>query len=145
MYEPCQVAKSKCLPFSDSNNVTSQPLEIIRSDLWSSPIPSLNKCRYYVVFIDNYSRFSWIYPLHKKSDTFACFVKFKSLVENLLSMKIKTFQFDGGGEFTSNQFKQILHSNGILHRIPCPDTLLQNGLVERKHRHLVDISLALLA
>ena len=93
----------------------------------------------------NYLRFSWIYPLHNKLDTIACFVKFKSLVENLLSMKIKTFQSDGGGEFTSNQFKQILHSNGILHKISCPYTPLQNGLAERKYRHLVDTSLALLA
>jgi hypothetical protein len=143
--ESCQVAKSKCLPFSDSNNVTSQPLEIIHSDLWSSPISSHNGCHYYVVFIDNYSRFFWIYPLHNKSDTFACFVKFKCLVKNLLSKKIKAFQSDGGGEFTSNQFKQFLNSNGILHRISCAYTPQQNGLAERKHRHIVDTGLALLA
>lgn len=71
----------------------------------SSPVPSINGYRYYVVFIDNYSRFSWIYPMHHKSETFECFVKFKCLAENLLSKKIKSFQSDGGGEFTSNQFK----------------------------------------
>jgi hypothetical protein len=82
--------------------------------------------------------------MHNKSDTFACFVKFKNLVENLLSKKIKAFQFDGGGEFTSNQFKHFLNSNGILHRISCPHTPQQNGLAERKHRHIVDTGLALL-
>jgi hypothetical protein len=143
--EPCLLAKSKCLPFSASNNVTREPLEIIHSDLWSSPIPSINGCHYYVVFIDNHSRFTWIYPLHHKSETFACFVKFKSLVENLLSKKIKSFQSDGGGEFTSNQFKQYLSSNGILHRVSCPYTAAQNGLAERKHRHIVETGLALLA
>jgi hypothetical protein len=143
--EPCQLAKSKCLPFSNSNNVTSEPLELIHSDLWCSPIPSVSGCRYYVVFIDNFSRFSWIYPMHNKSDTFNCFVKFKGIVENLMSKKIKAFQSDGGGEFTSNQFKQFLTSHGILHRIACPHTPQQNGLAERKHRHIVETGLALLA
>jgi hypothetical protein len=143
--EPCQVAKSKCLPFYDSNNVTAAPLEIIHSDLWSSPVSSLNGYRYYVVFIDNFSRFSWIYPLYSKSETFTCFVKFKCMAENLLSKKIKFFQSDGGGEFTSNQFKNFLTTHGIQHRISCPYTAQQNGLAERKHRHIVETGLALLA
>jgi hypothetical protein len=49
--ESCQVAKSKCLPFTKSNNVSSAALEIIHSDLWSSHIPSLSGCQYYVTFI----------------------------------------------------------------------------------------------
>jgi hypothetical protein len=61
--ESCQVAKSKCLPFSESNNVSFVALEIIHSDLWSSLIPSLSGCRYYVKFIDNFTHFSWIYPI----------------------------------------------------------------------------------
>jgi hypothetical protein len=56
--ESCQIAKSKSLPFSESNNVTAEQLEIIHSDLWSSPIPSISGCRYNVIFIDNFSRFS---------------------------------------------------------------------------------------
>jgi hypothetical protein len=83
--------------------------------------------------------------LHKKSNTFECFVKFKCLVENLLSKKIKAFQSDGGGEFTSNQFKQFLISNGIIHRISCPYTAQQIGLTERKHRQIVESGLTLLA
>jgi hypothetical protein len=143
--EPCQVAKSKCLPIFESNNITAAHLEIIHSDLWSSHVVSNDGYRYYVLFINNFSRFSWIYPLHHKFETFACFVQFKCLVENLLSKKIKAFQFDGGGEFTSNQFKELLSTNGIIHRISCPYTTQQNGLAERKHRHIVETGLTLLA
>jgi hypothetical protein len=143
--EPCQIAKSKSLPFFESNNVTTIALEIIHSDLWSSPIPSISGCCYYVTFIDNFSRFSWIYPLQNNYETFECFFKFKCLAENLLSKKIKIFQSDGGGEFTSNQFKQFLTSHGIVHRISCPHTPQQNGLAERKHRHIVETGLTLLA
>lgn len=45
----------------------------------------------------------------------------------------------------SNQFKQFLQTNGILHRISCPYTALQNGLAERKHRHVVETYRSLLA
>jgi len=83
--------------------------------------------------------------LKHKSDVFVCFLKFKCLVENLLSRKIKQLQTDGGGEFTSSQFKMFLANNGIIHRISCPYTSEQNGIVERKHRHVVESGLTLLA
>jgi transposase InsO family protein len=54
-------------------------------------------------------------------------------------------QSDSGDEFLSNQFKTLLESNGITHRISCPYTAQQNGLVERKHRHVVEMGLAMLA
>jgi hypothetical protein len=145
IYESCLLAKSKCLPFTTSNNVTTAPLELIHSDLWSSPISSLSGCRYYVIFIDNFSRFSWIYPMHKKSETFDYFVKFKCLAKNMISQKIKSFQSNGEGEFISNKFSQFLKPNGIIHRISCPYIAQQNGLAERKHRHVVETGLALLA
>jgi hypothetical protein len=53
LYKSCQVAKSKCLPFSASPNVTVEPLEIIHFDVWSSLILSINGYLYYVVFINN--------------------------------------------------------------------------------------------
>lgn len=80
-----------------------------------------------------------------KSDNFDCFLKFKCLVENLLSTKIKAFQSNGGGEFTSHHFKQFLIFHGITHRISCPHTPQQNGLAERKHRYILEIGLAMLA
>jgi transposase InsO family protein len=86
-----------------------------------------------------------MFPLHSKSDAYIAFVKFKCFAENQFSTKIKNFQFDGGGEFTSHQFKKFLETNGIMHRISCPYTSQQNGIAERKHRHLVETGLALLA
>lgn len=73
------------------------------------------------------------------------FVKFKTLVENLFSSHVKQLQFDGGGEFISIQFKSFVEPNGIIHHIRCPYTAQQNWLAERKHRHVVEIGLAMLA
>ncbi|AAD43604.1 T3P18.3 [Arabidopsis thaliana] len=68
----------------------------------------------------------------------------QKLVENQLGTKIKEFQSDGGGEFTSNKLKEHFREHGIHHRISCPYTPQQNGVAERKHRHLVELGLSML-
>jgi hypothetical protein len=97
------------------------------------------------VFIDDFSRYTWIYPLYQKSEVFDTFVKFKLLVENQFSTKIKQFQSDGGGEYTSVHFQSFLTKNGILHRKSCPYTSPQNGLAERKLKHILETGLTFLA
>jgi hypothetical protein len=77
-------------------------------DVWTLPIPSTSGCRYYELFVDDYSRFTWLYPILSKAEVFQCFVKFKLLVENLFTAKIKQLQYDNGGEYTSKQFKDYL-------------------------------------
>jgi transposase InsO family protein len=143
--EPCQVSKSKKLPFSASTRQSTSPLALIHSDVWTSPIVSVGGCKYYVLFVDDHSRFAWMYPLRQKSDVFLCFMKFKSLVENLFSCKIKQIQTDNGGEYISHTFTKFLETHGILHRLTCPYTSEQNGIAERKHRHIAETGLSLLA
>jgi len=143
--ESCQLGKAKQLPFSAATKGSTKPLEVIHSDVWTSPAPSLSGCKFYVLFVDEFSRFSWLYPLFNKSDVLSCFIKFKLLVENLIDTKIKYFQSNNGGEYTSTAFKQFLTNNGIFHRLTCPHTSQQNGIAERKHRHIVETGLTLLA
>jgi hypothetical protein len=87
--DSCQLGKSKRQPSHASNRISHQPLDLIHSDIWTSPMQSISGYKYYVIFVDDWSRFTWIYPLHHKSDVFANFVKFKLLVENQFSSKIK--------------------------------------------------------
>jgi hypothetical protein len=143
--DSCQIAKSKKLPFPDSHRISTHPLELIHSDVWTSPILSLGGCKYYVLFVDDYSRFSWLYPLKLKSDVLSCFAQFKILVENLFSCSIKQLQTDNGGEYASMAFKHFTATHGILHRFTCPYTSEQNGISERKHRHITETALSLLA
>jgi hypothetical protein len=91
----CQLGKSKQQPFQASNRVSKQPLELTHYDVLTSPIQSISGCKYHVIFIDDFSRFTWIYPLHNKSKVFEHFVKFKLLVENQFTTKIKQLQSNG--------------------------------------------------
>ncbi|XP_024011200.1 uncharacterized protein LOC112086480 [Eutrema salsugineum] len=102
MCESCQLGKSSRLPFYQSSFSASRPLERVHSDLWGpAPVVSGQGFRFYVVFIDHWSRFCWFYPLKYKSDFYATFCVFQHMVENQFNCKIGTFQCDGGGEFTS--------------------------------------------
>jgi len=93
--------------------------------------------------VDDYTRYSWIYPLKLKSQAFEVFKLFKTQVENQFDTKIKMLQSDLGGEFRA--FTDFLNQNGIIFRHSCPYTHHQNGLVERKHMHIVELGLTLMA
>ena len=71
-------AKSHKLPFVSSSRTSSFPLEIIHSDVWGpAPILSNQGFLYYVIFIDNFSKFTWIFPMKRKSDLFDIFCRFQ--------------------------------------------------------------------
>lgn len=101
----CPLGKSHRLPFALSSSMVFVSLELIHSDVWTSPTYSINGFKYYVIFVDDYSRYTWIYPLKLKSNVFQTFVTFKNFVENMLGTKIKSFRSDGGGEYVNTSFK----------------------------------------
>lgn len=66
----CLLGKSHKLPFQLSSSISKLPLNLIHLDVWTSPSYSIDGFKYYVVFIDDYSRYSWIYPLKLKLEVF---------------------------------------------------------------------------
>lgn len=94
--------------------------------------------------MDDFYRYTWLYPLKQKYDFFQCFVKFQKEVENHFDKKIKTFQRGGGGEFTSIVFRTHLEQHGIHYQLSCPYIPQQNEVVEIKHRHIKETGLTLL-
>ncbi|CAL2228235.1 unnamed protein product [Prunus armeniaca] len=134
------------LPFSLSKTRSSEAFHRIHSDVWGpSPCTSISGYRYYVIFVDDCTRYTWVYPLINKSDVFGIFVKFHAYISTFFNKHIKIFQSDGGGEFVNTAMRDFLAKHGILHYKSCPHTPQQNGLAERKHRHLVDTALTLLS
>ena len=93
-----------------------------------------------MLFVDDFSRFTWIFPLKNKSDVFK---DFESFVKTQFQCQIKSFHSDWGGEF--QKLHPYLKQQGIVHRITCPYTHEQNGLAERKISHIIDTDLTLLA
>ncbi|WVZ64534.1 hypothetical protein U9M48_014035 [Paspalum notatum var. saurae] len=79
--DACQQAKSHQLPYPKSVSVSSAPLELAFSNVWGPAPTSVGRKNYYVSFIDDYSKFIWIYLLKHKSKVFQKFHEFQSLVE----------------------------------------------------------------
>jgi len=81
---------------------------------------SLGGSSYFVSFIDDYTRKVWIYLLSRKSEAFLTFKKFKVMVETQSGNKIQRLKSDGGGKYTSHEFKKFCEDGGIIHEITPP-------------------------
>jgi hypothetical protein len=93
--------------------------------------------------LHRFSKFTWIYLLKFKSEVFQKFNEFQTLVERLFNRKIITVQTDWGGEY--EKLHSFFRKTGISHHVSCPHAHQQNGSAERKHRHIVEVGLSLLA
>jgi hypothetical protein len=111
--EICHFSKSSKLPFNNSTTHVSHVFELIHSDVWGPFNTSLNGYKYFITFIDDFSRVTWVYLLKAKSDVFSCFQDFHTLIKNQFSSHLKTFRSDNGSEYMSKDMTHYLHSNGI--------------------------------
>ena len=102
--QACQLGKQIKQPFYPSVSNVSKPFEIIHSDVWTSPLESMSGIKYYVLFLDHYTQFLWVYPLRRKSEVFSKFLHFLSYVETQFNSKIQSFQCDNGGSLTTKTF-----------------------------------------
>ncbi|XP_031257121.1 uncharacterized protein LOC116115112 [Pistacia vera] len=140
----CRFGKQCQTNFPSSIRKSLQPLELVNLDVWGpAPIASIEGYKYYVHFVDDYSNFTWIYPLKAKSETKLAFMEFHVMAERQFGTSLKCLQTNSGGEFQA--LFPYLKQHGILFRLSCSYMHQQNGKVERKHRHLVEIGLTLLA
>ena len=91
----CQLAKSHRLPFVLSESKAMKPFDLVHSDLWGPfPVLSVTGACYFLLFIDDYSHFTWFYLSKSKDEIFSYFVKFKNLIENQFNTTIKALQTD---------------------------------------------------
>jgi histone deacetylase 1/2 len=97
--DACQRAKSHQLPYNKSIRITTSPLELIHSDVWGPARASVGGFKYYVSFLDDYSHYTCIYLIKRKSDVEQVFYNFQAHVERLLQTKIRAIQSDWGGEY----------------------------------------------
>ena len=95
--------------------------------------------RYFFLIVDDYSRCMWIALLKEKSEALEQFKKFKSMAEAEKGVKIKSIRSHRGGEFTSNDFKELCDKSGIKKQLTASYTPQQNGVVERKNRTIMGL------
>ncbi|RVW79759.1 Retrovirus-related Pol polyprotein from transposon TNT 1-94 [Vitis vinifera] len=106
--ETCVMGKQRRVKFSRGSHTTNEVLEYIHSDLWGpSPVESHSGCRYYVTFIDDFSRKVWVYFLKAKDEVFGKFKEWKTMVEKRTGKVVKTLRTDNGLEFCNKDFDEF--------------------------------------
>jgi transposase InsO family protein len=102
------------------------------------PSSSISGYVYYVSFIDDYSRKTWVYFVKSKDEVFDKFKEFKALIENLFKRKIKILRSDNGGEYTSKEFVNFCKDFGIKRELTSPYNPQQNSVTERKNKTIME-------
>src|SRR5438445_9145531 len=131
-------------PFYPSELHASRPLELVHSDVHDVGHLSFSGYRYWVTFIDDYSRFHFVLPIKAKSDVFEALKTFKAFAENQSERKIKILRDDKGGEYMSNAFLKFTQECGILRQHTTRNRPQQNGVAERANRVLGECITAML-
>jgi hypothetical protein len=145
IYKGCSLGKNIKKPFPRNNNRYNEILELIHSDVCGlMPVKYLGGSSYYVIFIDDYSRKTWLYLLKRKDEVFNKFQEFKEKIENLTNKNITMLRIDNDGEYTSNEFVAFFKSVGIRRELTVPHNHQQNGVAKRNNRFVEEIVIALL-
>ena len=119
------------------NKRASDPFELVHSDVWGPcPVLSPTRFRYFVTFVDDFSRVTWFYLMKSRSELFSHFSAFCVEIQTQFHVSVQTLRSDNAKEYLSEPFQSFMLQHGILHQISCVETPSQNGVVERKNRHL---------
>ena len=137
----CISGKHSRASFLPSSYRALSVLELLHMDICGPISPqTIGGKRYFLLIVDDYSRCMWVALLKEKSEALEQFVRFKSMAEAEKGVKIKSIRSDPrGGDFTSDDFKELCDRSGIKKQLIAPYTPQQNGVVERKNRTIMGL------
>ena len=145
--EACVDGKHHRCKFPTSGGSRSkEPLGLVHSDVCGKmSAKSLSGAEYFLTFIDNTTRYVWVYILKRKDEVFARFLEWKALAEKSTGRKLKVLRTDNGSEYTSAEFEAYMKKEGVRHELTVPKTPEQNGVAEWMNRTLVETTRSMLA
>ena len=140
----CPISKQTRFSFPVHHTVTIQPFQLVHMDVWGPyKHDTYNGNKYFLTLVDDFSRMTWVFLLKYKSDCLLHLKVFVNLIQNQFNTTIKIMRSDNGLEFLNSQCTSFFQSLGIVHQRTCVYTPQQNGVAERKHRHLLEVARAL--
>ncbi|CAL1374616.1 unnamed protein product [Linum trigynum] len=143
--DSCLRAKQSRTPFLNSMIKTTGCFDLIHVDIWGPyRTSSLDGSRFFLTIVDDFSRSTWVYLMKHKSDVERYLMMYFHLVHTQYGKLVRRIQADNGLEFQTNSLRDYYEENGIVLQTSCTDTPQQNGVVERKHRHLLETARALM-
>ncbi|KAL2236391.1 UNVERIFIED_CONTAM: Retrovirus-related Pol polyprotein from transposon RE1 [Sesamum indicum] len=141
----CPLAKQTRIPFCLSTTKIVSCFDLIHVDIWGPyKQATMSGAHYVLTIVDDFSRATWTFLMRHKSQTLVTLTTFFAQILTQFSCKIKSVRTDNGSEFVSSSCQSFFRNQGVLHQKSCTYTPQQNGVVERKHRHLLEVARALM-
>ena len=139
-YEPCLEGKMTMSPFKAKGHRAKEILDLVHTGL-CGPISTSARggYEYFITFIDDYSRYRYIYLMRHKSEAFDKFKEYKAEVENHRSKSTKSLRSDRGGEYLFSEFRQYLEDHGITSQMSAPGQPQPNEVAKRRNQTLLDM------
>ena len=126
--------------FSAKGFRAKEPLELVHSNVCGPlNVQARGGYEYFVTFIDDYSRYEYVYLMQRKSETFGKFKEFLTEAERQLGKSLLCLRSDRGGEYLDTEFNDHLIEHGIVSQLTAPGTPQQNGVAERRNRTMLDM------
>ena len=138
--ESCFLGEMTKSPFTGHSERVDDLLGFVHIDV-CGPISSTAKggYQYFITFINDYSRYGYLYLMKHKDESFEKFKTFKNEVQNQLRKSIKALQIDRGGEYLSQDFDDYFKYCGIVSQFTPPRTPQWNGVSEWRNGTLLDM------
>lgn len=143
--ETCILAKQTRVGYLPKGYESSSPFNLVHTVIWgSSKVATLNGAKWFITFVDDHTRVTWTYLMKNKSEVGVIFKNFISLIKNQFNTTVKVLRSDNGSEYLEREMKEYMISEGIHHQTSCVYTPQQNGVAERKNRHLLEVTLSIM-
>ena len=140
----CPAARQVRKSFPSSYIKSTKPFALLHLDIWGPyKTPSHSGCTQFLTIVDDFTRFTWVHLLKSKSQVYDVLINFLAYVENQFKTTVLSIRSDNALELSAGLVAQLCKTKGILQQTSCAYTPQQNGVVERKHRHLLETARAL--
>ena len=141
----CHQAKQSRNKFETISHKTTSLGNLVHLDVWGPyRISTKEGYRFFLIVVDDYTGSVWVYLLKSKDEVCEYIISFFNMLQTQFQKTVKIFRSDNRTEFVNTRFKNFVNEKGIIHQTSCIYTPQQNGVVERKHRHLLNVARALM-
>lgn len=112
--ETCQLTKHTKHNYPAKAYKASTPFNLVHSDIWGrSRIANINSAKWFITFVDDHTRVTWVYLLKNKSDIGQTVIRYMSFIKNQLGCIIKTLSSNNGTEYLDKTAQIFMIENGI--------------------------------
>ena len=127
----CELEKSHHASFPLILNKSLVPFMIIHSDVWGpSKIPTMGRSWWFVTFIDDCTRMTWLCLMKSKSEVNLLIQKFYKTTRTQYNAQIQVLWSDNGKEYECLELQHFLEYHGSIHQTSCSNTPQQSGMAE---------------